>query len=77
MSDAYPEYILEFNIEISDYEPISPRCHIPLPDTMPKRNNGVINMQNKDDWCFGWCVLGALHPVKRNPDRNPHRIYAK
>ena len=76
MSDAFPEYILEFSIEISDFEPISPRCHIPLPDTMPKRNNGVINMQNNDDWCFGWCVLGALHPVKNHPERNPHRIYA-
>src|SRR5438128_372208 len=44
---------------------------------MPKRNNGVINMQNNDDWCFGWCVLGSLHPVKVHPERNPHRIYAK
>ncbi|CAJ0754002.1 17690_t:CDS:2 [Entrophospora sp. SA101] len=76
MSDAYPEYIEEFSIEISDFCPIGPTCHIPLPETIPKRNNGVINMQNNDEWCFGWCVLGALHPVKDHPERNPHRIYA-
>ena len=77
MSDAYPSYLEEFSIEIADYNPIGPACHIPLPETMPKRNNGVINMQNNDDWCFGWCVLGSLHPVKVHPERNPHRIYAK
>nr|CAG8650043.1 12005_t:CDS:2 [Entrophospora candida] len=76
MSNAYPEYVEEFSIEISDFDPISPTCHISLPDTMPKRNNSVINMQNNDEWCFGWCVLGALHPVKVHPERNPHLIYA-
>src|SRR3989337_632077 len=75
MSDAYPDYIEEFIIEISDFNPIGPTAHIPLPETLPKRNNGIINIQNDDDWCFGWCVLGALHPVKVHPERNPHRLY--
>ena len=43
MSDAYPEYIEEFSIEISDFNPIGPTAHIPLPETLPKRNNGIIN----------------------------------
>ena len=77
MSDAYPSYIEELSIEIADFNPIGPTSHIPLPDTMPKRNNGIINMQNNDNWCFGWCVLGSLYPVKIHPERNPHRIYAK
>jgi len=63
------EEILEMSIEISDYSPIGGGHHIPLPETMPKRNNGVINIQNEDDWCFGWCVLGSLYPVQRNPQR--------
>ena len=75
MSDAYPEYIEEFSIEIADFNPIGPTGHIPLPETIPKRNNGIINIQNDDDWCFGWCVLGTLHPVKVHPERNPHRLY--
>ena len=75
MSDAYPEYIEEFSIEIADFNPIGPTAHISLPETLPKRNNGIINIQNNDDWCFGWSVLGALHPVKVHPERNPHRLY--
>ncbi|GES96027.1 hypothetical protein GLOIN_2v1882929 [Rhizophagus clarus] len=75
MSDAYPEYIEEFSIEISDFNPIGPTAHIALSETLPKHNNGIINIQNDDDWCFGWSVLGALHPVKVHPERNPHRLY--
>ncbi len=52
MSDAYPEYIEEFSIEISDFNPISPTTYIPLPKTLPKCNNRIINIQNNDDWCF-------------------------
>ena len=75
MSDAYPDYIEEFSIEIADFNPIGLTAHIPLPETMPKHNNGIINIQNNDDWCFGWCVLGALHPVKVHPERNPYQLY--
>ncbi|CAH1765793.1 21387_t:CDS:2 [Entrophospora sp. SA101] len=32
--------------------------------------------ENNGEWCFGWCVLGALHPVKVHPERNLHRVYA-
>ena len=77
MSDAYPENIEELSIEIADFNPIGPTSHIPLPDTMPKYNNGIINMQNNDNWYFGWCVLGSLHSVKIHPERNPYQIYAK
>ncbi|CAB4484117.1 unnamed protein product [Rhizophagus irregularis] len=75
MSVAYPEYIEEFSIEISDFNPIGPTAYIPLPETLPKRNNGIINIQNNDDWYFRWSILGALHPVKVHSERNPHRLY--
>nr|CAG8540107.1 9190_t:CDS:2 [Entrophospora candida] len=75
MSEVYLEYVEEFSIEIADFCPISPTCKMPLPETMPKRNNGVINIQNNDEWCFGWSILGALHPVKVHPERNPHLLY--
>ena len=75
MSDVYSDYIEEFSIEISDFNPIGPTAYIPLPETLPKCNNRIINIQNNDDWCFGWCVLGALHSVKVYPERNPHRLY--
>ncbi|CAG8582928.1 17692_t:CDS:2 [Cetraspora pellucida] len=52
MSDAYLEYIEEFSIEIADFNPIGPTAYIPLPETLPKRNNGIINIQNDDNWSF-------------------------
>lgn len=67
----------ELSIEIAEYSPIGGGHHIPLPDSMPKRNNGVINIKNNDNFCFGWCVLGVLHPIKIHPERNPHRLYEK
>lgn len=66
MSDTYPDYVEEFNIdyrEVADFNPIGLIAYILLPETLPKCNNGIINIQNDDDWCFGWCVLVALHPV--------------
>src|SRR5437764_4844534 len=75
MSDAYLDYIEEISIEIADFNPIGPTAHIPLPETLLKRNNRIINIQNNDDWYFNWSVLRALHPVKVHPKRNPHRLY--
>jgi hypothetical protein len=52
MSDAYLDYIEKISIEIVDFNPIGPTAYIPLPETMPKHNNRIINIQNNDDWCF-------------------------
>ncbi len=52
MSDAYSEYIEEFSIKIVDFNLISPTAYIPLPETLLKHNNRIINIQNNDDWCF-------------------------
>ncbi|RIB21546.1 hypothetical protein C2G38_2176282 [Gigaspora rosea] len=50
MFDAYPEYIEEFSIEIANFNPIGPTAYIPLPETLPKHNNRIINIQNDDDY---------------------------
>ena len=42
--------------------------YIPLPDIV-KRKEACINVKNKDDKCFRWAVLSALHPASKNPDR--------
>ncbi|CAG8827855.1 21153_t:CDS:1, partial [Gigaspora margarita] len=68
-------YIEEFSIKIADYNPIGPTAYIPLPKTIPKHNNGIINIQNNDNWCFGRCILGVLYLVKVYSERNPHRLY--
>ncbi|CAG8834548.1 38206_t:CDS:2, partial [Gigaspora margarita] len=52
---AYPDYIEEFSIEIADYNPIGPTGRMSLPETIPKRNNGVLHSVK-------------VHP-ERNPHR--------
>ena len=54
----------EINIEMPVYEPLRASSHLPLPEGMPKRNNGIINIQNEDDRCFEWCILAELYPVR-------------
>jgi hypothetical protein len=49
MSDMYLDYIEKISIKIIDFNPIGLTFHIPLPEIMPKYNNGIINIQNNDD----------------------------
>ncbi|CAG8854331.1 17575_t:CDS:1, partial [Gigaspora margarita] len=51
----------EVNIEMPVYEPLRANSHLPLPKGIPKRNNGIINIQNEDNRCFEWCILEDLY----------------
>ena len=42
--------------------------YIPLPEFI-RNKNAVVNLKNKDQKCFLWCVLRYLHPVKSHNDR--------
>ncbi|CAG8832111.1 13463_t:CDS:2, partial [Gigaspora margarita] len=84
MSDAYPEYIKEFSIEIADYNPISPTGRMPLPETIPKSNNSIINIQNDDDWYFECKYKGrkylcryCLKVISTEKGFNEHRANPK
>ncbi|XP_029674792.1 uncharacterized protein LOC115242545 [Formica exsecta] len=49
-------------------------CHIKLPRAI-MMNRAVINVQSKDNACFAWSVVAALHPAKLKVDREssyPH-----
>ena len=61
------------NIEILTvpYEPLTGSKYIELPKHISDKK-AVINIQNKDEECFKWCVLRAL-----NPTTNPHRVDKK
>ena len=58
------------NIEILTvpYEPLRGGKYLELPDYIAKRN-AIVNIQNKDEDCFKWCVLRALNPKKYNAYR--------
>ncbi|EZA48219.1 hypothetical protein DMN91_006132 [Ooceraea biroi] len=49
-------------------------CRIKLPEEI-KTKKAVVNVQSKDNACFGWSVVAALHPAERNTERKfsyPH-----
>ena len=67
-SGWYFKEVISFEIHIVDYKPIKGSSYIPLPEFL-LRKKAIINMENKDDKCFLWCVLRYLHPVQKNASR--------
>ena len=55
-------------LHVAPYLPISASSYVATP-TYIAQKKAVINIQNKDNFCFLWCVLAALHPVATNPCR--------
>ena len=35
----------------------------------PIRTNSILNIQNKDTYCFLWSILASIHPVDKDPQR--------
>lgn len=56
-------------INNNKHEVFSGANYIDLPDFIANKK-AVINVQNKDNECFKWAVLAALHPK----DKNAHRV---
>ena len=55
-------------IHFANWKPISGSTFIPLPAKI-KNKGAVINPKNEDNQCFKWCVVRALNPVDKNPNR--------
>ena len=45
--------------------------YIPLPKEIEKKR-ACLNIQNRDQKCFLWCVLAQLHPVEHG--KHPYRV---
>ena len=67
-SGWYFKEVIRLEIHIVDYKPMKGSSFIPLPEFI-KRKNAIINMENKDDKCFLWCVLRYLHPKQWHEER--------
>ncbi|PFX14317.1 hypothetical protein AWC38_SpisGene21541 [Stylophora pistillata] len=50
------------------YTPLKGSSYIELPKHLA-RKMAIINMKNKDEECFKWCVTRALCPVRSHPER--------
>ena len=60
--------ILRMDINMINYNPLSASSWIELDEFIVKKN-AVINMKNKDDECFKWCVTRALNMKVRDNER--------
>ena len=62
------EEVISLSLHTVGYLPIKGKTWMPLAETI-KKKKAVINMKNKDNQCFKWCVTRALNPVQDNPER--------
>ena len=53
--------IIRLELHTVRYNPLRGETYIPLPKELANKN-AIINMKNKDNKCFLWCVLRALNP---------------
>ena len=67
-SGWYFKEVKSLEIHTVDYKPIKGSSYIPLPDFL-MRKKAIINMENKNDKCFLWCVLRCLHPKQWHEER--------
>ena len=54
-------------INIAHYNPLG-KSWKPLPPFL-RGKQAIMNVQNRDNKCFLWAVLSALHPVKKHVER--------
>ena len=67
-SGWYFKQIVNLEIHINEYKVMRGSSYIPLPDWI-MRKKAIINLQNKDNKCFLWCILRYLHPREKHSDR--------
>ena len=61
--------IINIELHTVRYTPLRRETWIALPKELANKN-AIINMQNKDNKCFLWCVLRALNPCEKKPIKN-------
>ncbi|XP_011689997.1 PREDICTED: uncharacterized protein LOC105451328 [Wasmannia auropunctata] len=60
--------ILNLTVNANKYNPLHAGCHIELPQKiMVKR--AVVTVRSRDNACFAWSVVAALHPAKNHTER--------
>ena len=67
-SGWYFKEVVQLEIHTVEYNPANGSTYIPLPDWITNKK-AIVNIQNKDEKCFLWCILRHLHPRKDNDSR--------
>ncbi|CAH3140314.1 unnamed protein product [Porites evermanni] len=64
----YFKEVDKLEIHTVEYNPTNGSSYIPLPDWISNKK-AIVNIQNKDEKCFLWCILRYLHPREDNDYR--------
>ena len=67
-SGWYFKEVLSLEIHTVDFNPMKGSSYIPLPDWISNKK-AIVNIQNKDEKCFLWCILRYLYPREDNDFR--------
>lgn len=59
---------LHLEVNLNKYQPIGGSSFIPLPRAIQLKK-ACLNIRNKDQCCFLWCVTAALYPARKHPER--------
>ena len=60
--------VVKLEIHTTEFNPTKGSSYIDLPDWI-KNKKAIVNIKNKDDKCFLWCILRYLHPKERDEER--------
>ena len=74
--DAYQENgsgwyfveVVQLEIHTVEFNPSKGSSYITLPDWILNKK-AIVNIKNKDEKCFLWCILRFLHPKELNDER--------
>ena len=66
-SGWYFKEIVHLEIHTVDYNPMRGSSYIRLPDWITKKK-AILNIKNKDNKCFLWCILRYLNPKGKNAE---------
>ena len=67
-SGWYFNEVVQLEIHTVEFNPTKGSSYIPLPDWISNKK-AIVNIENKDEKCFLWCILRYLHPRKDNDSR--------
>ena len=67
-SGWYFKEVLKLEVNTVKFNPTKGSSYIDLPSWI-KNKKAIVNIKNKDDKCFLWCILRYLHPRDRDEER--------
>ena len=67
-SGWYFKEVEKLEIHTVEFNPTKGSSYIPLPDWISNKK-AIVNIKNKDDKCFLWCILRFLYPKELHEER--------